>query len=44
VLAVDAMPVSGKPAELLHAAGIDAAAITAAARQLLNEHSITSAS
>jgi transketolase len=44
VLAVDAMPVSGKPAELLHAAGIDAAAITAAAWQLLNEHSITSAS
>jgi transketolase len=43
-LAVQDMPMSGKPAELLHAAGIDAEAITAAARQLLNQHSMTSAS
>jgi transketolase len=42
LLAVGAMPVSGKPAELLHTAGIDVEAITATARQLLN--SITSAS
>ncbi|HET9118523.1 MAG TPA: transketolase C-terminal domain-containing protein, partial [Pseudonocardiaceae bacterium] len=41
-LAVNGMPTSGKPAELLHAAGIDAEAITAAARQLLNQESITS--
>jgi transketolase len=33
-LAVREMPVSGKPAELLHEAGIDADAITAAARAL----------
>jgi transketolase len=33
-LAVRAMPVSGKPAELLHEAGIDADAIVAAARAL----------
>jgi transketolase len=33
-LAVCGMPVSGKPAELLRAAGIDAEAIVAAARQL----------
>jgi transketolase len=37
------MPVSGKPAELMHAAGIDAEAITTAARQLLSQHSVTSA-
>jgi transketolase len=37
-LAVKAMPGSGKPAELLHAAGIDAAAIAAAARRLLKAH------
>jgi transketolase len=43
-LAVSAMPMSGKPAELLHAAGIDAEAITTAARQLLSQHSVTSAS
>jgi transketolase len=43
-LAVGGMPVSGKPAELLHAAGIDAEAITTAARQLLNQHSTTPAS
>jgi transketolase len=42
-LAVSAMPVSGKPAELMHAAGIDAEAITTAARQLLSQHSVTSA-
>ena len=42
-LAVGAMPMSGKPAELLHAAGIDAEAITTAARQLLDQHSVTSA-
>jgi transketolase len=44
MLAVRAMPMSGKPAELLHAAGIDAQAITTAARQLLNHHSVTSGS
>jgi transketolase len=33
-LAVRDMPTSGKPAELLHAAGIDAQAIVSAARQL----------
>jgi transketolase len=43
-LAVSAMPMSGKPAELLHAAGIDAEAITIAARQLLSQQSVTSAS
>jgi transketolase len=43
-LAVGAMPSSGKPAELLHAAGIDAEGVTTAARQLLNQHSIPSAS
>jgi transketolase len=43
-LAVRNMPMSGKPAELLHAAGIDAEAITAAARQLLSQQSVTSAS
>jgi transketolase len=41
-LAVAGMPMSGKPAELLHAAGIDAATITTAARQLLNQYSTTS--
>jgi transketolase len=35
ILAVHEMPVSGSPAELLHAAGIDAEAIAAAAQQLL---------
>jgi transketolase len=34
-LAVTAMPVSGKPGELLHAAHIDAEAVVTAARQLL---------
>ncbi|NKE62367.1 transketolase [Lentzea sp. PSKA42] len=34
-LAVGAMPVSGKPGELLHAAHIDAEAVVTAARQLL---------
>ncbi len=34
-LAVKDMPISGKPAELLHAAGIDAEAITAAALELV---------
>ena len=43
-LAVSDMPMSGKPAELLHAAGIDAEAVTAAARQLLNRQSVISAS
>jgi transketolase len=42
MLAVAGMPMSGKPAELLHAAGIDAATITTAARQLLNQYSTTS--
>jgi transketolase len=37
VLAVREMPLSGSPAELLHAAGIDAEAIAAAARELLAE-------
>jgi transketolase len=36
-LAVSDMPVSGKPAELLHEAGIDAAAIAEAARALVRE-------
>jgi transketolase len=40
-LAVRDMPVSGKPAELLHAAGIDAEAIVAAARQLREQHATT---
>jgi transketolase len=35
VLGVDGMPGSGKPAELLAAAGIDAGAIADAARQLV---------
>ena len=39
-----AMPISGRPAELLHAAGIDAEAIATAARQLLGQDSVTSAS
>ena len=43
-LAVSAMPMSGKPAELLHAAGIDAEAITIAARQLLSQQPVASAS
>jgi transketolase len=43
-VAVNAMPISGKPAELMHAAGIDAEAITTAARQLLSQHSVTSGS
>ena len=34
-LAVREMPVSGSPEELLHAAGIDAEAIAAAARQVV---------
>ena len=36
-LAVRAMPGSGSPAELLHEAGIDAEAITQAARELVHE-------
>ncbi|MFC6707048.1 transketolase [Flexivirga alba] len=36
-LAVDIMPTSGTPEELMHAAGIDAEAITAAARSLRDE-------
>ncbi len=36
-LAVREMPTSGKPAELLHAAGIDADCIAAAARQLVGK-------
>jgi transketolase len=44
ILAVNAMPGSGKPAELMHAAGIDAEAIIIAARQLLSQHSVTSGS
>ena len=40
-IAVSAMPMSGKPEELLHAAGIDTEAITTAARQLLNRHTVT---
>jgi transketolase len=40
-LAVRDMPVSGKSAELLHAAGIDAEAIVAAARQLREQHATT---
>jgi transketolase len=36
-LAVTAMPVSGKPGELLHAAHIDAEAVVTAARQLLGQ-------
>jgi transketolase len=35
ILAVREMPISGSPAELMHAAGIDAEAIAAAARELL---------
>jgi transketolase len=41
-LAVRGMPISGEPAELLHAAGIDAEAITNAAHHLLKQHSTTS--
>ncbi len=37
-LAVSEMPGSGKPAELLHEAGIDADAIVAAARELVRTH------
>ena len=36
ILAVRDMPTSGKPAELLAAAGIDAEHIVAAARQLVS--------
>jgi transketolase len=36
-LAVQGLPHSGKPAELLAAAGIDAAAIEGAARQLVRD-------
>ena len=36
-LAVQGMPGSGKPEELLEAAGIDAAHIVAAARQLVRQ-------
>jgi transketolase len=36
-LAVRDMPTSGKPAELMHAAGIDAEAIVAAARRLAKD-------
>jgi transketolase len=43
-LAVRDMPLSGKPAELLHAAGIDAEAIADAARHLLQELATTTAS
>jgi transketolase len=39
-LAVREMPGSGKPAELLAAAGIDAAAIAAAARKLISAHTV----
>jgi transketolase len=35
-LAVSTMPISGKPEELLHAAGVDAEAVVTAARQLLD--------
>jgi transketolase len=42
-LAVRDMPVSGKPDELLHAAGIDAEGITGAARQLLVHRVATAA-
>jgi transketolase len=35
ILAVDDMPISGSPAELMHAAGIDAEAIAGAARRLI---------
>jgi transketolase len=38
-LAVREMPTSGKPGELLHAAGIDAEAITAAAKRMARERS-----
>jgi transketolase len=34
-LAVRDMPLSGKPAELMHAAGIDAEAIVSAVRRLV---------
>lgn len=37
-LAVDIMPTSGTPEELMHAAGIDAEAIAGAARVLCSEH------
>ncbi len=37
-LAVTEMPMSGTPAELMHAAGIDADAIVHAAHQVLSEH------
>jgi transketolase len=40
-LAVRDMPKSGKPAELLAAAGIDAEHIAAAARQLVTETAST---
>jgi transketolase len=40
VLAVHAMPVSGTPAELLHAAGIDADAVAAAARESLEREAV----
>jgi transketolase len=36
VLAVRDMPISGSPAELMHAAGIDAKAVAAAARELVS--------
>ena len=38
-LAVREMPMSGKPDELLHAAGIDAEAIVAAAKELIDSDS-----
>ena len=41
-LAVRDLPRSGKPAELLHAAGIDAEAIVAAARRLVGARVTTS--
>jgi transketolase len=44
VLAVRAMPSSGKPEELLAAAGIDAARIAEAARQLVRATSAQAAS
>ncbi|MGZ4397478.1 MAG: hypothetical protein ACXVZ1_03570, partial [Gaiellaceae bacterium] len=42
MLGVRDMPLSGKPAELLEAAGIDATAIAEAARRLLAEASTPS--
>jgi transketolase len=41
LLAVREMPSSGKPAELVAAAGIDAAHIADAARELVSERQLT---